>query len=187
MSLRTFFVALGAALIFTAAIGANATAQTPTGTPSPSTPLAPSPQPMPIMQPVPPAAPQPTAMPMMMPATPPSPAAPSITSGMPIQPVTFSPTTLTTPTMPTTPIIAPTTPAFTTIDPNRDTTVMLLDRIHTLVGNALDQTTDAKLDKSIVYKKLAGSGTVTIDRAALDEIQALASQISAMYPPRPRP
>jgi hypothetical protein len=81
-------------------------------------------------------------------------------------------------------------PAGATNDPDVDTAMMMLDRIKGLVGDALGDKDASKLDKPGRINKVArsgDSGTVTVDRASLDEIQALAAQVAAMLPGKRQP
>ena|SRR5471030_1176327 len=110
-------------------------------------------------------------------------AAPTLTQ--PAQPVPPS-------TLPA-PVTAPAAPP-TMNDPDLDTAVMMLDRIQTLTGAALGQTTTAKADNPAKSDKPTGtsgqkngSGTVQVDRATLDEIRSLAGQIAAMIPAKRQP
>src|SRR6267378_3011944 len=89
---------------------------------------------------------------------------------------------------PTTPNAA--APAVPQADPDRKTAMMLLDRIESLVDEALEGTsTSAKSGKSdkSSSKPVGTSGSlvekagkVTVDRAALDEIRAEVAQIKLM-------
>ncbi|OLD13960.1 MAG: hypothetical protein AUJ01_14665 [Acidobacteria bacterium 13_1_40CM_3_65_5] len=90
---------------------------------------------------------------------------------------------------PTTPDAA--APTVRQADPDRKTALMLLDRIGSLIDEALEGTsgtsgTSGKSDKS--SSKAVGTsgrlvekaGKVTVDRAALDEIRAEVAQIKLM-------
>ena len=72
----------------------------------------------------------------------------------------------------------------TLTDAKAASAVVLLDRIKTILDSALGMRDEAKPDK---MKKLGEFGTVNVDRASLDEIQSLAAQVAAMFPPRPQP
>ena len=87
---------------------------------------------------------------------------------------------------PTTPDAA--VPTVPRADPDRKTALMLLDRIGSLIDEALEGTSgkSGKSDKS--SSKAVGTsgslvekaGKVTVDRAALDEIRAEVAQIKLM-------
>jgi hypothetical protein len=126
----------------------------------------------------------------------PQPAQPTGASATPAQPTTPA----VQPPSPTYPISAPivnpaiplaqTAPAAPAAmsDADLDTAAMLLERIQTLTLAALHETKTSNADKAVVIPSDGNSaGSVTVERATLDEIHSLAQQVALMIPAKHQP
>jgi hypothetical protein len=71
--------------------------------------------------------------------------------------------------------------------PDVDSAIVMLNRIQALSGGALQDAPTNKLANPGADGKADNRGTVKVDRATLDEIRALAGEISAMLPARKQP
>jgi hypothetical protein len=109
--------------------------------------------------------------------------APGTTGAAGVQPVGSAPAVA--PLTPQTSVLP--APAALPTDPDIDTAVVLLERIQTLTGGALKPTAGTKLDSASADQKSGSSGQVKVDRATLDEIQALAGEIASMLPMKKQP